>query len=110
MSTDKNCLFCGIPEVAFNGVTSENVVVSIDGELVCSGCVQLFLTQPREKLISTHELALTLGLTDKGKAISTFIKEEEDYVPTETRKTKQHLQRKRPVRGFEPAHQRKVRA
>jgi hypothetical protein len=109
MSTDKKCLFCGGLELGFSGVTCENVLVGIDGEFVCSGCVQLLRTQPREKLINTHQLAVSMGLVGKARAISTFIKEVEEHVP-ETNRSQKRLQRERPGRGFEPAHQREVRA
>jgi hypothetical protein len=68
MSADV-CLFCNGLEIKYKPETGN--------DFICSRCVQMLLATNQEDLKKAHTKALEKGLTNKAKAIESFLMEDE---------------------------------
>ena len=74
----------------------------IQGEFVCSNCVQLLLRMPQDELIEAYHLAIEEGNTEKAHWLNSAIEEEEFY-EQETREAGPNMVRERPLRKAQSA-------
>jgi hypothetical protein len=95
-----SCLFCGYSE--------RNYIPTSGNDFICSHCVQMLISADQEDLKRAHSKAIEKGLTNKARAIESFLIPEEVNV-RKTEKLKRNMGRKRPMRTSRPSRD-KIRA
>ena len=89
-----NCLFCNMPDRQYDSDVKE---------IICSTCVQVLSSQTQEKLRAAYQSALDKDMSNRAKAIATFLEDEEQDV-RKAERSNRAMDRGRALRKTETAY------